>query len=225
MSTIILGIASFYPVIVAIICWPNSLTSAQYFLWHSKQVPDPRAHVVVLTILPGGEPPKPTQSPPGGFLLMGDRSKAPLLDWQPHTYSWWEQLTQQGEFQPLGPARGCYPQRHGNVGSRTPKDASGRGVSAVGPGPCAPGTFGIHSDRNFQDQTQPLTRECIFSQILFVTPDISPSDSQITCCLFITMLCMEFQEVQAAAAQPSLHISHSRALSLILKFIFYMITS
>lgn len=172
-----------------------------------------------------GEPPKPTQSPPGGFLLMGDRSKAPLLVWQPHTYPWWEQLTQQGEFQPLGPARGCYPQRHGNVGSRTPKDTSGRGVSAVGPGPCAPGTFGIHSDRNFQDQTQPLTRECIFSQILFVTPDISPSDSQITCCLFITMLCMEFQEVQAAAAQPSLHISHSRALSLILKFIFYMITS
>jgi len=68
-------------------------------------------------------------------------------------------------------------------------------------------------------------RENNFSQIPFKIPDISPSDSQITCCLFITTLCTEFQEVHTAAPKPSLHISHSRALSLILKFILYMITS
>lgn len=98
-------------------------------------------------------------------------------------------------------------------------------------GPCARGTLGIQSDRNFHHralalfQSQAPSREGSFSQILFVTPDTGPSDSQITCCLFITALCTEFQEVHAAAARPSLHISHSRALSLILKFMFYMITS
>lgn len=194
------------------------------------------------TILPGGKSRKPTQNPPpqkhwgapGGFLLKGDRSKPPFIDWQSYTYPLWEQLTQTGWIPAFGSRLGMLP----TTGEAwkcwqqlRPKDASGRWVFAVGPGPCARGTLGIHSDRNFQDQaaaffqTQPSTREHSFSQILFVTPDTSPSDSQITCCLFITMLCTEFQEVHAAAAEPSLHISHSRALSLILKFIFYMITS
>lgn len=83
--------------------------------------------------------------------------------------------------------------------------------------------FKIKHTAFFKNQLS--VRENNFSQILFMIPDINPSDSQITCCLFITTLCTEFQEVHTAAPKPSLHTSHSRALTLILKFVFYMITS
>lgn len=140
------------------------------------------------TILPGGKSRKPTQNrpppkhwgAPGGFLLKGDRSKPPFIDWQSYTYPLWEQLTQTGWIPAFGSRLGMLP----TTGEAwkcwqqlRPKDASGRWVFAVGPGPCARGTLGIHSDRNFQDQaaaffqTQPSTREhfspryCLWHQI------------------------------------------------------------
>lgn len=170
LSTTILGITSFYPLIVARYLLFQFIYSFPVTLQTGSWAQGSRGGAD--TILAGGKAPKPAQSPPkpweapGGFLLMGNRSKPSFLDWQCHTHPRWEQLTPTGRVPAFGFSLGLLPTKakHGNVGIRT-KDTSGRWVSAVGPRLCAWGTPGIHSDRNSQDQTQPLPRERSFSQI------------------------------------------------------------